>query len=50
VAFAEEGDEGHPDLDVLADDDALDVGNDALGRLLDVLHHVMFEILRLEWG
>ena len=45
VAFAEEGDEGHPDLDVLADDDAFDVGNDALGRLLDVLHHVMFESL-----
>ena len=40
VSLAQQGDEGHPHLDVLADDHALDVGDDALRRLLDVLHHL----------
>ena len=38
VAAAEEGDEGEPDLVVLADDDVFDIGEDLLARLLQVRH------------
>src|SRR5439155_26882448 len=41
VALAEERDEGHADFAVLADDDALDVRDHALCRLLDVLHRFL---------
>ena len=36
VAPAQQGDEGEPDLVVLADDDALDVGEDSVAGLLDL--------------
>jgi len=38
MAFAEQRDERHPHLGMLPDNDALDVGDDALGGLLDSLH------------
>ena len=38
VPAAQEGDQGEPDLQVLADDDAFDVGEDPVASLLDVVH------------
>src|SRR5439155_4960990 len=38
VTLAQQCDERHADFEVLADDDALDVRDHALCRLLDVLH------------
>jgi hypothetical protein len=35
VALAQQGDEREPHLVMLADDDALDVGDDLLARFLD---------------
>ncbi len=46
VALAQERDERHPHLDVLADDHALDAGHHPLGGALDVLHGLLLSPIR----
>jgi hypothetical protein len=46
VAAAQQRDQGQPNLLTLADDDALDVGRDALAGLLNTRHLSLFRTQR----
>ena len=50
VAFAQQSHYGHAYLPLLADDDLLDVGKDALGDVLHFLHGVfLMSVVHGEW-
>ena len=46
MTAAQERDEGEPDFVVLADDDALDVGEDSIAGFLDLGHRPLSQALR----